>query len=203
MQPVINIQTDNRPAYQNETTETIPPIQLISAWLDESLSAMPHLPFRLSLWNDQGAHHSMNLSDINTKGPVVYSADINMPDDKTEWQLQIPLPATHSEIDMRANIIPISEPQCDLYFHKLEREFQLVTWIKIENKNRNIINIDEELKKMDDQFTGRKVPRPDLYKGYQLLPTEFCFRRFHAHDIITEHHYVAGNNRWMYHQVTR
>ena len=89
--------------------------------------------------------------------------------------------------------------QSDYYFKIRTRESQIGAWAS--NQSQEIENrtvLESKIKKEEDRFKNKEVPRPPHWGGYRLVPTQIEFwrdKKFRLHERIL---YIKSNsnNEW-------
>lgn len=70
----------------------------------------------------------------------------------------------------------LSKEITDEYFNSRPRESQISAWISDQSevlKSREVL--EDEFHKFKKNNEGEKIKRPDFWKGYKIIPTEFEF----------------------------
>ena len=70
----------------------------------------------------------------------------------------------------------ISSAESDSYFSSRPRGSQLSAWASAQSKeipSRQFLK--KEMKRYEEQYQGKPVPRPEYWGGYRLIPYRFEF----------------------------
>jgi pyridoxamine 5'-phosphate oxidase len=92
----------------------------------------------------------------------------------------------------------VFDEESDDYFKTRPRESQISSWASDQSSiipGRHYI--EKQFESFKSIFAEKKVPRPEHWGGFRLIPTWFEFwqeREFRMHDRLT---YVKRENRWV------
>jgi pyridoxamine 5'-phosphate oxidase len=80
------------------------------------------------------------------------------------------------QVRIEGRIEKTSVKESDRYFASRPRGHQLSTWV---SKQSQVIptreDLEKEMKKLQEKFKGRKIPRPAYWGGYRLRPDHMEF----------------------------
>lgn len=85
-----------------------------------------------------------------------------------------PLFERQLRIDGKVEFLP--QKITDEYFDSRPRESQIGAWVSDQSeilKSRDFL--EEKFEKFKKEYSGRKIEKPDFWKGYKVVPTEFEF----------------------------
>jgi pyridoxamine 5'-phosphate oxidase len=107
-------------------------------------------------------------------------------------------PESGRQVRIEGVTIKVSEEESDDYFKTRPRESQISSWASDQSSiipGRHYI--EKQFESFKSIFAEKKVPRPEHWGGFRLIPTWFEFwqeREFRMHDRLT---YVKRENRWV------
>ncbi len=90
------------------------------------------------------------------------------------------------QITIEGSVEKISHEESEAYFSSRPRSSQIGAWASSQG---HVLKSREELeakyKELEERYLGKKIPKPDYWGGYKLLPERFEFwqgRPFRLHD---------------------
>ncbi|MCB0429710.1 MAG: hypothetical protein H6585_07400 [Flavobacteriales bacterium] len=168
---------DQRPVFDpGNINAEVDPMNRLMRLLSDAMQREPG--FHPEVMMEKEMHLQMlDLTDCQQKGISMYGIRLQetmMGAGNASLRFNFGSGSGHVHVEGR--MYPISEPQCDLYFHQLSREQQIETWVRIEEKNlMSSEAMDRKKSELEQMFGNRKVPRPDGYMGYICVPEVMTF----------------------------
>jgi pyridoxamine 5'-phosphate oxidase len=101
------------------------------------------------------------------------------------------------QVRIEGRVEKISAEESDVYFQQRPRPSQLGAWASPQSQvigDRRIL--EEQLVKIQEKYTDQKVPRPDHWGGFRVMPTAIEFwqgRPSRLHDRIL---FTLTNGTW-------
>lgn len=102
------------------------------------------------------------------------------------------------QITIEGSVEKISHEESEAYFSSRPRSSQIGAWASSQG---HILKSREELeakyKELEERYLGKKIPKPDYWGGFKLLPERFEFwqgRPFRLHDRFQ---YIQDKEGWL------
>ena len=85
----------------------------------------------------------------------------------------------------------------DSYFSQRQRESQIGAWASNQSQEiKGKDELEERIKRVEEKFKNKEIPRPPYWGGYRLIPTQIEFweeKEFRLHERLL---YTKDNNQW-------
>ena len=85
----------------------------------------------------------------------------------------------------------------DNYFSQRQRESQIGAWASNQSQEiKGKDELEERIKRVEEKFKNKEIPRPPYWGGYRLIPTQIEFweeKEFRLHERLL---YTKDNNQW-------
>jgi len=85
----------------------------------------------------------------------------------------------------------------DSYFSQRQRESQIGAWASNQSQEiKGKDELEERIKRVEEKFKNKEIPRPPYWGGYRLIPTQIEFweeKKFRLHERLL---YTKDNNQW-------
>jgi len=106
-------------------------------------------------------------------------------------------PILERQVRIEGRCEKISAEESDQYFYSRPRGAQLGAAVSLQSQQaQSRQTIEDSYKKLEQQVGEGRVPRPDTWGGYRLIPNEFEFwqgRESRLHDRIR---YIRAQSAW-------
>jgi len=83
------------------------------------------------------------------------------------------------------------------YFSQRQRESQIGAWASNQSQEiKGKDELEERIKRVEEKFKNKEIPRPPYWGGYRLIPTQIEFweeKEFRLHERLL---YTKDNNQW-------
>ncbi|HKD48271.1 MAG TPA: pyridoxamine 5'-phosphate oxidase [Rhizomicrobium sp.] len=170
------------------------PIDVFAAWLKEAEAVEPNDPNAMALATVDG-HGRPNvrmvlLKDVNKDGFVFYtnreSAKGNELKANAHAALNFHWKGLRRVVRIRGSVSEVSGAEADAYFASRPKDSQIGAWASAQSRPmEGRWAFEKEIAKYTAKYALSKVPRPDYWIGYRLVPFEIEFwrdRPFRLHD---------------------
>jgi pyridoxamine 5'-phosphate oxidase len=85
-------------------------------------------------------------------------------------------PELHRQIRVEGRVKQVTPQESDNYFATRERASQIAAAASDQGSVLSSrLELEKRVRRLEGEFEGRDVPRPDYWGGYRLLPTSFEF----------------------------
>jgi pyridoxamine 5'-phosphate oxidase len=166
------------------------PFKIFLEWFEEAKHSETQDPTIMSLAtaNKQGVPsvRIALLKAFDERGFVFYT---NLQSRKAKELLENPYaaicfywPTYDREIRIEGKVELVSDEQADDYFATRPRGRQLAAWASKQSQSmKDPEELFERVKKFEKKFQHRKIPRPEFWSGFRLVPSliEFWKRGEH------------------------
>ncbi|MCE3278136.1 MAG: pyridoxamine 5-phosphate oxidase [Bacteroidetes bacterium] len=181
------------------------PVTQFSKWFQEAVDSKVNEPnaMCLSTVSAEGKPSSriLLLRNFSEEGFVFYTNYTSRKGEEITANPNVALlffwPELERQVRIEGKLIKQSKEESDLYFNSRPRTSKLGAWTSAQSKviaSRKVL--DEEYKRLSDQFPGDDVPRPEHWGGYVLRPESMEFwqgRPSRLHDRIL---YTNEGQKW-------
>lgn len=189
---------DEKSVHQN-------PLVQFEKWFEEAISSEIIEPTAMVLGtvdeNGQSFQRTVLLKSIDEKGFVFYtnytSRKANQIKQNQKVSLLFPWYGLERQVMITGEAKKISTTESLKYFLSRPRGSQLGAWVSNQSQvisSRSIL--EKKLKEMTDKFKEGKIPLPDQWGGYRVIPHSIEFwqgRQSRLHDRIF---YDKKNESW-------
>jgi pyridoxamine 5'-phosphate oxidase len=80
------------------------------------------------------------------------------------------------QVRIRGKVALLEESESDDYFASRARESQISAWASKQSEPLNDYSeFDARIKKYEEKYNGIKIPRPEFWAGYRLVPETIEF----------------------------
>jgi pyridoxamine 5'-phosphate oxidase len=172
------------------------PFLQFNKWFDETLNTGISMPEAMVLTtaNAKGASSTRTvlLKETNESGFVFFTNYSSRKAKEIGGNPQSSLLFYWKELERQVRIEGIiektSREKSEEYFSSRPRESQISAWVSEQSaKVPNREFLDRKFKELENKFDGKKIPLPDYWGGYRLVPNYFEYwqaRENRLHDRI-------------------
>ena len=195
-----------------DTEPPVNPFELFDKWFKEANKVEDIFPNSFTLATadktNQPQARTLLLRNIDKNGFVFYT---NKNSRKGKTMKENPKASMlfywkilGRQIEIEGNIEHITDKESDMYFSKRPRKSQIGAWASNQSdklENRNIF--EEKIKKYEQKFENKEIPRPPHWGGYRLKPRTIEFWqiedfRLHRRLKYTKNKYNKWENNLLY-----
>ncbi len=192
---------------REETSSAAEPIALFKEWLTEAEKKESNNPTAMSLAtaDAQGTPsvRMVLLKDVDERGFVFYTNSESRKGTEIaanpnaslcfHWKSMLKVVRVDGAVEK------VSDADADAYFNSRSRGSQIGAWASRQSRPlENRFKLEKKIAAYTAKFHIGKVPRPDFWKGYRVVPRRIEFwaeRTFRLHDRIVYTTEVNGD--WM------
>lgn len=186
---------------------TAEPIALFTEWLTEAEKKESNNPTAMSLATaDAKGMPSVRmvlLKDVDERGFVFYTNSESRKGSEIaanpnaslcfHWKSLLKVVRVDGAVEK------VSDADADAYFNSRSRGSQIGAWASRQSRPlENRFELEKQIAAYTAKFHIGKVPRPDFWKGYRVVPRRIEFwaeRTFRLHDRIV--YTIEENGNWM------
>jgi pyridoxamine 5'-phosphate oxidase len=170
------------------------PIDLFGTWLKEAEGTEPNDPNAMSLAtvDAQGRPNvrMVLLKGVNQDGFVFYSNRESAKGTELQAHAQAALnfhwKSLRRAVRVRGNVHEVSAAEADAYFASRAKDSQIGAWASAQSRPmEGRWAFEKEIARYAAKYALSKVPRPDYWTGFRIVPFEIEFwrdRPFRLHD---------------------
>jgi pyridoxamine 5'-phosphate oxidase len=166
------------------------PYQQFDRWLREALAAELYEPYAMTLAtatpDGKPSVRTVLLRGSDERGFVFYT---NYESRKGEELAANPHAALlffwaelERQVRIEGRVEKVSPEESDAYFQGRPRESCLGAWASAQSRviaDRGVL--ERRMRELEEEFTGRSVPRPQYWGGYRVVPSVLEFWQGGAH----------------------
>lgn len=181
------------------------PFSQFEKWFQESLDSKILEPNAMVLGtvnaSGQSFQRTVLLKSIDEKGLVFYtnytSRKASHIKNNAKVSLLFPWYALERQVIITGDTVKVSKEESLKYFLSRPRGSQLGAWVSHQSKvisSRSIL--EKKLHEMKEKFKQGKIPLPDQWGGFRVIPNTFEFWQGRASRLHDRVFYKKQNNSW-------
>jgi pyridoxamine 5'-phosphate oxidase len=186
-------------------TEFLDPFVRFKDWFTQAIEKEPTLPEAMTLATaDAGGRPSARmvlLKDADERGFVFYTNLESRKGTELGVNAQAALvfhwKSTQRQVRVTGVVEPVSDAEADEYFASRPRGAQIGAWSSDQSRPMTGAHeLEKRVAKFTAKFGVSRIPRPNFWSGYRLVPDELEFweeRLFRLHSRI---HYQRSEDGW-------
>ena len=201
---------DERREYERTNIErsSLPddPMELFSHWLKEALQSGITDPTAMTLstvgLNGQPSSRIVLLKKVEKDSLVFYTSYLSKKSQEIKANNKLAAHFYWSELERQVRIIgtarPLEPEDSDHYFRSRPYESKIAAWASPQSEE---IPSREYLEKEFEKYSKiypdpEKIPRPDYWGGYAILPTQIEFWQGGSKRLHDRIEYTLGEDGW-------
>lgn len=181
------------------------PFQQFHRWFEDAVSARQIEPNAMTLatvdGNGQPHARIVLLKNLDARGFIFFT---NYQSDKAQNLDANPRGALvfwwsslERQVRLEGQIAKISPQESDDYFYSRPLGSQLGAWASPQSQiidSRQVL--DEGLRALEEKYQDQKVPRPEHWGGFRLIPARFEFWQGRSNRLHDRLCYTPDNQGW-------
>lgn len=181
------------------------PIDQFETWLQDVINAKLPDPTAMTVAtvdaDGQPSQRIVLLKDVNAEGFVFYtnlgSRKAQELKSNNKISLHFPWHFLERQVKVRGVAQPLSTAEVARYFLSRPKESQLAAWASAQSKpistRQMLMSKFEEVKQ---RFADGKIPLPDFWGGYRVVPHEIEFWQGGEHRLHNRFVYARDGENW-------
>jgi len=181
------------------------PFELFQEWFAKATEHEPALPEAMTLAtaDDQGrpSARMVLLKEADESGFVFYtnteSRKGNELGSNAHAAIVFHWKSLKRQVRVTGSVQPVTESEADEYFASRARGAQIGAWSSDQSRPmQSAHELEKKIAKFTAKFGVSRIPRPEHWSGYRLVPDEMEFweeRLFRLHSRV---HYQRAGDEW-------
>ena len=101
------------------------------------------------------------------------------------------------QVRVEGTVTKVAAEEADAYFATRERLSQIGAWASRQSEPmENPGDLDERVAGYEREFAGKKVPRPEFWSGFRVVPDRIEFWKNRANRLHERHLYIRAGQSW-------
>ena len=204
MKNIDNIRTNYSFAKLTKNMLSMSPIHQFKKWFGELSQLDDFNAMILSTYTlDEGvSNRVVLLKEVTHNGFVFYTNYTSLKARQIDANNKVALcffwPTFQRQVRINGVAVKVPKEKSDMYFNQRPRESQIAAWISLQSE---IITKREDFEKkytvMDLKFKNKKIPRPDFWGGYEVIPFAVEFWQGRVNRMHDRFLYQKKDNKWI------
>ena len=170
------------------------PFQLFDTWMEEAKKTEPNEANAMAVATvDAQGRPNVRMVLLKEAGPGGFAFYTNTESAKGAELSAHPFAALclhwktqRKQVRVRGNVTRVSDAEADAYFATRPKDSQIGAWASAQSRAmEGRFALEREIAKFATKYALQKVPRPQYWSGYRVVPFEIEFwrdRPFRLHD---------------------
>ena len=194
---ISNLRQDYKKSSMRRSEINDDPFIQFSAWINEAIDSDIVEPNAMVLgtsYKDKPSCRSVLLKSFDERGFVFFTNYLSNKAKEINLQSKVSILFPWYKIERQVIILgyadKISKEESNNYFKSRPRKSQLGAWVSQQSStisSRTVL--EEQMKKVNDQFKDIEIPIPDFWGGYRVKPNEFEFWQGRENRLHDRFHY--------------
>ena len=106
-------------------------------------------------------------------------------------------PTIDIQVRVEGPVIRVTDGEADVYFASRHRMSQIGAWASRQSEPlENPSALDERVRRYENEFAGKDVPRPAHWSGFRVQPERIEFWKEKPNRLHERHLYTHGGHGW-------
>ncbi len=181
------------------------PIEQFQDWFRQAVELDVPLPNAMTLAtatkDGKPTARYVLLKDVSEKGFSFYTHSVSVKGQQVAENPDVALvfywSQMHRQVRIEGRAYQLSDKESDAYFNTRPYDSRLAVWVADQSsivESREFL--ESRMSGIEKQYPGERVPRPDTWVGYRVMPAAMEFwqgRESRLHDRLL---YTRDNDKW-------